>query len=80
MIIDNKTKYIFNLPGNPVSTIVNFHMLLKPSIDNIISNNFNLPIKLKCTLINDLKSDKTRLEFTRGILYYSYKLLHIYTN
>lgn len=73
MIIDNKTKYIFNLPGNPVSTIVNFHMLLKPSVDNIISNNFNLPTKLKCTLLNDLKSDKTRLEFTRGILYYSYK-------
>ena len=48
-------------------------MLLKPSVDNIISNNFNLPTKLKCTLINELKSDKNRLEFTRGILYYSYK-------
>ena len=73
LVIENKTKYIFNLPGNPVSTIVNFHLLLKPSINNMITNNFKLPFKYKCTLINNLKSDNTRLEFVRGILYYSYK-------
>lgn len=69
---------IFNLPGNPVSTIVNFHMLLYPCLKNMLINNFKLPKLLNGYLINNLISDKSRLEFTRGIIYFSIKFNRLF--
>ncbi len=37
-------KFIFGLPGNPVSSFVQFEMLVKPLIYNMMGNNFEPPV------------------------------------
>ncbi|MDR3610041.1 MAG: molybdopterin molybdotransferase MoeA [Ignavibacteriaceae bacterium] len=63
---DNKTKLIFGLPGNPVSSFVNFVLLIKPAIQkyyNQESYNFHM-----ARLESPVKKTDSRRHFTRGIL------------
>ena len=69
--IDNK--YIFSLPGNPISTYVTLLLLVKPSIEYFSGNNWTQPIKLSGILRNDIKADSNRLEYLRGKIYRSDK-------
>ena len=66
-------KYIFSLPGNPISTLVTLLLLVKPSIDYISGNIFKQPTKVSCIIRNDIIADNTRLEYLRGKLYSSEK-------
>ncbi|HED08881.1 MAG TPA: molybdopterin molybdenumtransferase MoeA [Ignavibacteria bacterium] len=63
---NNKTKLVFGLPGNPVSSQVNFKVYIKENINNLFGiQNIG---QIKAELLNDLrKKDKKRC-FMKGIL------------
>lgn len=72
------SKYVFSLPGNPVSSGVTYKMFVEPFIKKCFSGysyNFKsfLPLKMEAILREYIKSDKTRLEFIRGNAFYSKK-------
>jgi len=69
--IDNK--YIFSLPGNPISTYVTLLLLVNPSIEYFSGSNWTQPIQLSGILRNDIKADSNRLEYLRGKIYRSNK-------
>ncbi len=62
----NKTKLVFGLPGNPVSSLVNFEIFVRENINKI----FNQPERerVKAVLQNDLKKEDKKRHFMRGIL------------
>lgn len=64
--IGDKTKLIFGLPGNPVSSQVNFKVYIKENIENL----FGIESKqeIKAELLNDLKKKDKKRHFMRGIL------------
>ncbi len=62
---DNK-KLIFGLPGNPVSCLVNFHIFIKPAIQNLFKNAALEFVYAE--LANDIKKKDEKRHFIRGIL------------
>lgn len=64
--INGVTKLIFGLPGNPVSTFVNFKLFIK----NILSELYyhNKPKTFKAVLMNNLKKIDSKRHFIRGII------------
>ena len=63
---ENKTKLIFGLPGNPVSSFVSFNLFIKPAILKYYGHEFfNSHFAILNTPI--IKSDSKR-HFVRGIL------------
>lgn len=55
--------YIFGLPGNPVSSFINFEMFVKPLLFKMMGNDFERRL-LRMPLANDFKRKKAdRLEF-----------------
>ncbi|HUX60592.1 MAG TPA: hypothetical protein VMV32_04725, partial [Ignavibacteriaceae bacterium] len=60
---------IFGLPGNPVSSLVNFFLFVEQNILNLfklkINNNFS------ATLQDDLKKEDSKRHFMRGLYSYS---------
>ena len=60
------SKLIFALPGNPVSSLVNFDVLVKPSILKKYSQ--PQPLKFKAILKNDIKKNDTKRHFVSGII------------
>lgn len=64
---DNKRILVFGLPGNPVSSLVNFYVFVKPAIEYLFKQN---PLnKVKAVLQNNLKKKDGKRHFARGILY-----------
>jgi molybdopterin molybdotransferase len=62
----NKTILVFGLPGNPVSSFVNFTLLIKPAIQKyygIESINF-----YRATLDNSVKKNDSKRHFIRGMI------------
>ncbi|MEJ5351368.1 MAG: gephyrin-like molybdotransferase Glp [Melioribacteraceae bacterium] len=58
---------IFGLPGNPVSSLVNFYVFIKPAIEFLFKQK---EIKnITATLQNDLKKKDGKRHFSRGILF-----------
>lgn len=64
---NNKKKtFVFGLPGNPVSSLVNFYVFIKPAIEFLFKQK---PMnQFKAVLQNDLKKKDGKLHFARGIL------------
>jgi molybdopterin molybdotransferase len=62
-----KRKIVFGLPGNPVSCLVNFHIFIKPAIQNLFHNT-DLDF-VYAELVNDVKKNDEKRHFMRGILY-----------
>jgi len=62
----NKTKLIFGLPGNPVSSQVNFKVYIKENVKNLFGIE-NTP-QIKAELLNDLKKEDKKRHFMNGIL------------
>ncbi|MCB9208072.1 MAG: molybdopterin molybdotransferase MoeA [Ignavibacteriales bacterium] len=60
------SKLIFALPGNPVSSLVNFDVLVKPSILKKYSQ--PQPLKFKAILKNDIKKNDAKRHFVSGII------------
>ena len=64
---DDRRILVFGLPGNPVSSLVNFYIFIKPSIEFLFKQN-DLNI-ITATLQNDLKKKDSKRHFSRGILF-----------
>ncbi|MBZ0203681.1 MAG: molybdopterin molybdotransferase MoeA [Ignavibacteria bacterium] len=64
--IKGKKKLIFGLPGNPVSSFVNFHLFIK----NILTESYFHSSRRTITaeLVNDLKKNDLKRHFIRGIV------------
>ncbi|AFH50509.1 Molybdopterin biosynthesis enzyme MoeA [Ignavibacterium album JCM 16511] len=64
---DEKRILVFGLPGNPVSSLVNFYVFIKPAIEFLFKQD---EIKnITATLQNDLKKKDGKRHFSRGILF-----------
>ncbi|MDO8551012.1 MAG: molybdopterin molybdenumtransferase MoeA, partial [Ignavibacteria bacterium] len=62
----DRTKLVFGLPGNPVSSYVNFIIFIKPAIRNIYGIKYNTIVKAELTEEISKKDDKRN--FLRGFL------------
>jgi molybdopterin molybdotransferase len=64
---DKRRILVFGLPGNPVSSLVNFYVFIKPAIEFLFKQN---DVKsITATLQNDLKKKDGKRHFSRGILF-----------
>jgi molybdopterin molybdotransferase len=64
---DERRILVFGLPGNPVSSLVNFYVFIKPAIEFLFRQN---EIKsITATLQNDLKKKDGKRHFSQGILF-----------
>lgn len=61
-------KYIFGLPGNPVSVLITFHQLVKPAIKKISGGLFAANPTFSVKAGTMLKKRPGRLDFVRGTL------------
>lgn len=58
---------IFGLPGNPVSAIVTFHLLVQPALQNLQGETQQRPVTiLSAQVQHDIKKGKGRTHFMRG--------------
>jgi molybdopterin molybdotransferase len=58
---------VFGLPGNPVSSLVNFYILIKPALRSLY--NLNDEFLYTAILQNDMIKKDNKRHFSRGILY-----------
>jgi molybdopterin molybdotransferase len=58
--------HFFGLPGNPVSTIVTFLMLVKPILATLAGAAADAPLKVAATLGCDVAHEPGRVEYQRG--------------
>jgi molybdopterin molybdotransferase len=58
--------HFFGLPGNPVSTIVTFLMLVKPVLAALAGSASDAPLKVEATLSCDIAHEPGRVEYQRG--------------
>jgi len=60
------SKLVFGLPGNPVSSLVNFEIFIRDNINKL----YNQPKRecIKAVLKNDLKKKDNKRHFMRGVL------------
>lgn len=64
---NEKKILVFGLPGNPVSSLVNFYVFIKPAIEFLFRQNEIR--KITAILQNDLKKKDGKRHFSRGILF-----------
>lgn len=64
---DGKKILVFGLPGNPVSSLVNFYVFIKPAIDYVFHQNYL--ISNTAVLQDDLKKKDNKRHFSSGIFY-----------
>ena len=58
---------VFGLPGNPVSSLVNFYVFIEPAIAFLFKQNESKSIT--ASLMNDFKKKDKKRHFSRGILF-----------
>lgn len=63
-----RRKYLFGLPGNPVSVLVTFHQIVKPALKKMSGGKFAAGSTVRLKLGAPLKKRPGRLDFVRGIL------------
>ena len=64
-----RNKYVFGLPGNPVSALVTYHQLVKPCLAKLIGVSSGAStMRLTATLSETVYKRAGRLEFLRGVL------------
>ncbi len=61
-------KYVFGLPGNPVSVLVTFHQIVKPAIKKMAGGKFAANTTFRLATGTALKKRPGRLDFVRGTL------------
>lgn len=59
---------VFSLPGNPVSGMVTFDLLVAPALRTLMGYSKVRPARLRCNLASDIKLDPVRPEFHRAKL------------
>jgi len=60
--------YFFGLPGNPVSVITTFQKIVSPALQQLSGISANKPLSLSAICKSELKKQKGRQEYQRGIL------------
>ncbi len=65
--VKNK-KLVFGLPGNPVSAMVSFYVLVRPAIIKMMGSTDYTPFVIKARLTETITKKPGRMEFVRGIL------------
>jgi molybdopterin molybdotransferase len=68
---DKRKKLIFGLPGNPVSSLVNFHIFIKPAINNLFHQT-DIDYFL-AELDNDIMKNDSKRHFSRGMMFYEHE-------
>ncbi len=63
-----KDCYFFGLPGNPVSVIATFHKIVDPALQFLSGITEKKSISIAATCTDNLKKEKGRQEYQRGIL------------
>ncbi len=63
-----KNCYFFGLPGNPVSVIATFHKIVFPALQHLAGIPIQKAIQLLAVCTSDIKKEKGRQEYQRGIL------------
>lgn len=64
-----RNKYIFGLPGNPVSAMITYHQLVKPCLAKLIGlENAANAIRLRAVLTKAIRKRPGRMEFLRGVV------------
>ncbi len=63
-----KNSLFFGLPGNPVSVMVTFKIFVKSAIKQLSGEKFDVPMKLRVRLIDNLRKKPGRMEYQRGVL------------
>lgn len=63
-----RNKYIFGLPGNPVSALVTYHQLVKPALAKLAGLARCKGSIVTAVLTQDIRKRAGRAEFVRGIL------------
>lgn len=58
----------FGLPGNPVSVMATFYMLVQPALRKMAGETDTEPLKLRARCVSALRKRPGRAEFQRGIL------------
>ena len=56
---------VFGLPGNPVSALLSFYLLVRPAIARIMGMTVRDPLVVHARLEGDLKKEAGRMEFVR---------------
>ena len=64
---DEKKILVLGLPGNPVSSLINFYVFIKPAIEFLFKQ--NVSNRITAALQNDLKKKDIKRHFSRGILF-----------
>ena len=60
--------HYFGLPGNPVSMMLTFHLIVAPALNRLCGVKPGRPLRLTATCTSALKKSPGRQEFQRGIL------------
>lgn len=68
LIYDGKARFIFGVPGNPVSTLVGCHFFVQPFLQCLLGLEVKPPIK--ATLINDVKTPTGFKTFLKAKLHF----------
>ena len=63
----NNTLY-FGLPGNPVSVMITFYILVRPALQKMMGQTPKPPLTMKVPCTDNLRKRKGRTEYQRGIL------------
>jgi molybdopterin molybdotransferase len=58
-------KLVFGLPGNPVSALLSFHLLIRPAIACVTGRNEPGPLVIHARLGEKLEKQSGRMEFVR---------------
>src|SRR3989304_1980893 len=64
---DEKKILVLGLPGNPVSSLINFYVFIKPAIEFLFKQ--NVSNRITAALQNDLKKKDIKRHFSRGLLF-----------
>ena len=65
---DRGKKYLFGLPGNPVSALLAFHYFVRPALGQLLGQSAGTAPSVYAELATDLKKKAGREELVRGIL------------
>lgn len=65
---NGRRRWVFGLPGNPVSALVTFHQLVRPALLKLCGQTDVSPLFISARLTQPLRKKPGRLEFVRGIL------------
>lgn len=68
IISDNKSAWLFGLPGNPVAVMVTFYFFVQNALHQMMSANSQQSITVKISAAEPIRKKTGRTEYQRGIV------------